>query len=307
MNLLVSVVIPAYNLAPFLTEAVRSVFAQTYSAIECIVVDDGSTDNTREVLQALVRSYPSLKTACQTNGGVSSARNLGLCMCSGDLVAFLDADDVFLPDKIERQVKFLQEHPNIGMVYGDYLLVEEDLQPLAFFNAQMPRSMQPLDALACHNWFNPLVILIRRNVIEQVGMFDEELAVAEDWDYWIRCARLVPLAYLQGAVALYRQHACQVHRNHARMRESCIRVIRKHFLDDHTRLRSAMAAIDLNDAKHFWRTGDVSSSFASLIRYAFKDGLGLRAGSTWRQVKAIAWSQLRPLSSGLDASCSCRN
>jgi hypothetical protein len=68
-----------------------------------------------------------------------------------------------------------------------------------------------------------------------------------------------------------------------------------------------MAAIDLNDAKHFWRTGDVSSSFASLIRYAFKDGLGLRAGSTWRQVKAIAWSQLRPLSSGLDTSCSCRN
>lgn len=307
MTMLVSVIIPAYNSARFLADAVRSVFAQTYSVRECIVVDDGSTDNTKEVLEKLLALYPLLKAARQANGGPSSARNLGMRLCSGDVVSFLDADDVLLPDKIERQVRFLEDHPHVGMVYGDYLVVKDDLQPLAFFRAAMPRRMHPLDALAYRNWFNPLVTLIRRSVLEQVGDFDESLAAAEDWDYWIRCAKLVPMAHLGGAVALYRQHPSQVHRNYSRMRESCIRVIMKHFSEDHARLRGAMAAIDLKDVRYFWREGEFSAGLASLMRYALKDRFGLRAGSIWRQLGAIAQSQLRPLPSTLNANCTCRD
>lgn len=289
---LVSVIIPSYNSARFLAEAVKSVFAQTYSALECIVVDDGSTDNTDEVLQQLLARYPSLRTARKTNGGLSSARNLGLRLCSGDVVSFLDADDVLLPSKIEVQVNFLNDHPDVGIVYGDYLIVTEDMRSLALFTAEMPRKLHPLDALCYRNWFNPLVPLIRRSVIEAVGEFDEELPVAEDWDYWIRCAKVARLSHLPKAVAMYRQHSGQLHRDHARMRSACIRVVHKHFSQDPIRLRVAMAAIDFKDAKYYWHRRDFRASVLAVMRYALRGRLGFRAGRIWQQFKAMTHSQL---------------
>lgn len=295
MPSLVSVIIPSYNSARFLADAVTSVFAQTYCPVECIVVDDGSTDETREILQQLTIRYPYLKTARKINGGPSSARNLGLRLCSGELVSFLDADDVLLPGKIEGQINFLEEHPDVGLVYGDYMVVAEDLKPLALFTAEMPRKLHPLDALCYRNWFNPLVPLIRRSVIAKVGDFDEDLAVAEDWDYWIRCAKVTRMSHHPGPVALYRQHRDQVHRDYSRMRNACLRVITKHFCQDETRLRAAMAAIDFRDAKHYWHTRNISASVVAMMKYILRDRLGLRAGRIWQQFEAMMQSQLRPL------------
>ena len=292
---LVSVIIPSYNSARFLADAVISVFAQTYSPLECIVIDDGSTDNTGQILQQLVIRYPHLKTATKRNGGPSSARNLGMRLSSGHLVSFLDADDVLLPGKIERQINFLETHPDVGLVYGDYMVVTENLHPLALFTAEMPRNLQPLDALCYRNWFNPLVPLIRRSVIATVGDFDEELAVAEDWDYWIRCAKVTRMSHQPGAVAMYRQHRDQVHRNYSRMRYACLRVITKHFRQDETRFRAAMAAIDIRDAKHYWQTRNISAGFVAIMKYVLRDRLGLRAGRIGQQFEAMMQSQLRPL------------
>jgi glycosyltransferase involved in cell wall biosynthesis len=292
---LVSVIIPSYNSARFLAEAVKSAFAQTYTSLECIVVDDGSTDNTDEVLQQLVSCYPSLRTAKKTNGGPSSARNLGLRLCRGDAVSFLDADDVLLPGKIESQVNFLEDHPEVGLVYGDYLIVTENLHAFALFTAEMPRKLHPLDALCYRNWFNPLVPLIRRSVIEAVGEFDEGLPVAEDWDYWIRCAKVTRMSYVSKAVAMYRQHSGQLHRDHAGMRDACIRVIHKHFCQDPIRLRVAMAAIDFKDAKYYWHKRDCCASFLAVMRYALRGRLGISAGRIWQQFKAMTHSQLEPL------------
>ena len=295
MPLLVSIIIPTYNSARFLPDAVSSAFAQTYPYLECIVVDDGSTDNTRDLLQQLLIRYPALKTAAKENGGPSSARNLGLRLCSGDLVSFLDADDVLLPDKIQRQINFMEEHLEVDFVYGDYLVVTETLKPIAIFSAELPRNLHPLDALCYRNWFNPLVPLIRRRVLDRVGEFDEELLVAEDWDYWIRCAKVVHMTHLDGAVAMYRQHPQQVHRDYAHMREACMRVVTKHFRQDGRRRRSAMAAIDLNDAKHCWKHSEYSASVLALMRYAVQDRFGLHTGGLWPQVTAMMQSQLKPL------------
>ncbi|HET9100636.1 MAG TPA: glycosyltransferase family A protein, partial [Acidobacteriaceae bacterium] len=162
---LVSIIIPSFNCGRFLADAVRSAFVQTYPAVECLVIDDGSTDATRDVLANLKARYPQLRILSKTNGGPSSARNLGLKLCSGSMITFLDADDVLLPDKIERQVDFLQAHPNVGMVYGDYLLAREDLHPVALFSAEMPRGLAPLDAFCYRNWFNPVVTLVRKAVV----------------------------------------------------------------------------------------------------------------------------------------------
>src|SRR5690348_15579178 len=110
---LVSVIIPAYNYARYIPGAVNSVLAQTYQNHEIVVVDDGSTDGTR---QALGDSLDKISYIYQHNRGVSAARNVGIERSRGELIAFLDADDVWVPDKLDRQVRFLRDHPSIGMV-----------------------------------------------------------------------------------------------------------------------------------------------------------------------------------------------
>lgn len=295
MRPLVSVIIPSYNRERYLPDAVRSVFQQTYPALECIVIDDGSTDHTSSVLQRLLTQYPSLRVARKRNGGPSSARNLGLRLCSGSLVSFLDADDILLPDKLERQVNFLYNHPDVGIVYGDYLVVTEDLTPMALFVAEIPHTLDQVDAFCYRNWFNPLVPMIRKEVTDTVGDFDEELSVAEDWDYWIRCASVTRLSYMAGPVALYRQHGEQLHRDYFRMRNACIRVAMKHFGHSRERLRGAMAAIELTHAKHLWKEHDVSASFVALLKYVFMDYCGLHAGGILLQLKAMRQSQLKSI------------
>lgn len=295
---LVSVIIPSFNSARYLAEAVESVFAQTYSAVECIVIDDGSTDHTGDILRELSALHPRLRVARKTNGGAAAARNMGLRMCSGSFISFLDADDVMLPGKTERLVAFLNAHPDVGLVYGDYLIVTEDLQALAAYTAEMPRGLDPLDALCYRNWFNFLGPLIRRAVAHEVGEFDEELAAAEDWDYFIRCAKVTHIAYQAGPVALYRQHGDQVHRDYFRMRRGCIQVATKSFSGNRRRLRAAMTAIELTHAKYLWRQRERMATFVSLMKVA----VGVLAGADMRcigeQLKAIGKSPLTPIRQG---------
>jgi glycosyltransferase involved in cell wall biosynthesis len=290
---LVSVIIPCFNSGQFLADAVKSVFRQTYSALECIVIDDGSTDHTEDILRELLAMYPSLKAMRKTNGGLSSARNMGLRLCSGSLISFLDADDVLLPDKIERQVAFLDSHPDVGLVYSDYLVVSEKLDARALFTAEMPRDLDPLDAFCYRNWFNSLVTLLRRTLIDEVGGFDEELAVAEDWDYWIRCAKVARLSYLEGPVGLYRQHGGQIHRDHGRMRHASIQVAIKNFRGNRKRFRLAMTATELAHAKYLWSQHKRMASVVALMKYAVRGKYGLDMGSILRQLQNIRQSQLK--------------
>jgi glycosyltransferase involved in cell wall biosynthesis len=292
---LVSVIIPAYNNVGYLEDAVDSVFGQTYPAMECIVIDDGSTDHTAQIIEKVSKKYPSLKTARKVNGGPSSARNMGLRMCSGDFVSFLDHDDVLLPDKISRQVDFLNAHPDVGLVHSDYLVVSKELHPLAVFAAEMPRGMDPLDALCYRNWFNPLVALVRRSLIDKIGDFDAELDGAEDWDYWIRCAKATRISYLAGPVALYRQHGGQMSRNYYRMKSACLLVAKKNFNENGRRLRLAMAAIELTYARHLWIQRQRPASLAALLKSGLQHGFGLHMGNMLRQFQIMTQSQLKPL------------
>lgn len=290
---LVSVIIPTFNSARFLSDAVRSAFVQTYPAVECLIIDDGSTDHTADVIAHLKEQYPQLRAFRKTNGGPSSARNLGLKFCCGSMIAFLDADDMLLPDKIERQVASLEQHPEVGVVYGDYLLAREDMHPVALFSAEMPPGLTPLDALCYRNWFNPVVTLIRKTVVEQVGEFDEEIPVGEDWDYWIRCATVTRFVHLKGPVAVYRQHESQIHRDHLRMKTSCIQVAKKNFHSG-SRLRTAMASIHLTEAKYLWRRRERVASALALLKSTVEAWLGL-PGCLPKRVGFVFYSQLRSL------------
>jgi glycosyltransferase involved in cell wall biosynthesis len=220
---------------------------------------------------------------------------MGLRLCTGQFVSFLDADDLLLPDKIERQVAFLNAHPDVGFVYGDSLVVAENQQAIAMFTSEMPRELDPLDAFCYRNWFSVVVPLIRRTVTDEVGWFDEELSSAEDWDYWIRCAKVTHLAYLAGPVGLYRQHGGQMHRDNLRMRRACIQVATKRFSDNRKRLWTAMGAIELTHGKNLWRQHERAATLVPLMKFAVR---GLFGMDIRRQLEMISTAQLTPIGQG---------
>src|SRR3712207_793010 len=173
---LVSVVIPCYNQAHFLGEAIESVLAQSYPNFEIIVVDDGSPDNTSEV----ARSYPEVRLVRQENQGLSGARNAGLACSEGEYVVFLDADDRLLPEALETHLKYLEAHPERAFVSGTSRYIAADGSPLPTPPRLPPRLHVEGDHYLvllhrCYIW-PPAVVMYRRAVLETVGGFDTSLS-----------------------------------------------------------------------------------------------------------------------------------
>lgn len=196
----VSVVIPTYNSGPLVTEAVESVLAQTRPADEVIVVDDGSTDDTAARLAAY---GPRVRYITKENGGVSSARNRGVAEANGDAVAFLDADDVWHPRKLELHSAVLAAHPHIGLLGTLAYDWPVAAHPVAPAVAVAPQEYTA-DDLLVRNPITTSTVLIRTTVIRQAGPFDPMLQGPEDYDMWLRVSRLAAVAILPIQLTGYR-------------------------------------------------------------------------------------------------------
>lgn len=199
---LASVIIPAYNMSRYVREAVESAVNQTYP-VEVIVVDDGSTDDTRELLEPYI-SARKIQYIYQYNRGLAGARNTGIRAAAGSYIAFLDADDLFLPTKVERQIQALEDHPDYGVCYSDLLHFTDE--PREFFHHRYEYPSGDIFEPLLHRQFiNPLVVLARREVFEQYGFFDEAFRRSEDWELWLRFSRVgVKFYYLDEILAYYR-------------------------------------------------------------------------------------------------------
>ena len=196
----VSVVIPTFNRAGLLRTAVESVLAQTYPALEVIVVDDGSTDQTEAMMQAYVGRVMYLR---QANAGVSAARNRGLAAASGHYVNFLDDDDYFLPTKIESQVRCFEAHPQVGLVHCRYRFVDEAGDLLDTMGPLPQREVLRRLVCGCFIWSG--APLLRRECLERLGGFDEHTwSACEEWDLWLRVAGAYPVACVQEVLGAYR-------------------------------------------------------------------------------------------------------
>jgi glycosyltransferase involved in cell wall biosynthesis len=202
----VSVIIPAFNAGPFMTETLDSVFSQTLAPAEVIVVDDGSSDDTRETVRAYHRPVQLLDSP---NLGAAAARNLGASHATGDWLAFLDADDVWLADKLERQLAAADG--GTALVYCDRLNTgiraglpekQSEIQPLVEGDAFV-------DLLVKGNVITTSGVLLRAAVFRDLGGFDsdERLLPAEDWDLWLRVAAVHPIRACPEALIAYRLHA----------------------------------------------------------------------------------------------------
>jgi glycosyltransferase involved in cell wall biosynthesis len=216
---LVSVIVPCYNCARFVREGVDSVLSQTGGQVEVIVVDDGSTD---ESAQILATYGDRIRVLTQKNAGVAAARNAGLRAARGEFIAFLDADDVWLPGKVAAQVGYLRRHADIGLVYANWRVWRPDDDGVWRVPAQLARStgaQDDIDARRSGWLYNQLLedcvihtssALMRRSLAVRVGFFDAALRCGEDYDYWLRASRETRIDKLTGCYSLYRMHAASV-------------------------------------------------------------------------------------------------
>jgi len=212
---LVSVIMPSYNTSQYIQEAIDSVLAQDYPNKELIVIDDGSTDSTVD----LIRAYGDRVTLLtQKNQGSAVARNAGIAAAQGKYIAFLDSDDAWLPGKLTTQVRYLEQHPDIGMIYGRWHVWKP--QPDGHFASADtidPESTEPTrlveegsgwlyNRLLFTSLLHTITVMARRSLIDEVGTFDVDLKRGQDYDYWIRASRVTQIHQIDQVLALYRLH-----------------------------------------------------------------------------------------------------
>ena len=188
----VSAIIPTYNRKAFVLEAVGSVLEQTYGDYELIVVDDGSEDGTGEALQ---KYGENVRYTYQDHNGVSQARNHGLELAEGEFIAFLDSDDLWLPEKLGVQVAFMDEHPEARICYTDEIWIRRGVRvnprkKHAKYSGEIYPQCLPLCIIS------PSSALMRRELFEEVGTFDPSFPVCEDYDLWLRVAARFPVFFI---------------------------------------------------------------------------------------------------------------
>lgn len=224
----VSVVIPAYNSMNYLPETIASLLAQTFTDWEAIVVNDGSTDETEQWVSQ--HSDRRIKLISQENQGLSGARNTGIAHATGDYIAFLDADDLWSPTKLEKQVQCLDENPEAGLVYTWVAYIDENARPTGrIFKNQAEGNVWK--TLIEHNIVESgSVAMVRRECFDTCGTFDRNLrSFVEDWDMWLRIAARYPFKVVQEPLVYYRQHSTSASRNWEAMEQSYRLVIEKAF------------------------------------------------------------------------------
>ena len=215
---LVSVIMPSFNTARFISQAIDSVLDQDYPQTELIVIDDGSTDGTVEA----IRAYGDrVQLITQQNQGSAVARNTGLAAARGELIAFLDSDDVWLPGKLLTQVEYLRRNPQVDMVYGrwkvwkpesdgsfvpPHVAVSSEEAPPAMPGIVVEGSGWLYNRLLFASLLHTITVMARRRLIEAVGTFDTALKRGQDYDYWIRASRVTEIHQIDRALACYRVH-----------------------------------------------------------------------------------------------------
>jgi len=218
----VSVVIPCFNTERYVAATLRSVLAQAGAALDVVVVDDGSTDGSAA---RVAQEFPQVRLIRRPNGGVAAARNAGIAAATGDWVAFCDADDIWLPGKLAAQFQAIAAAPGCRMSYTAWQVwssAEPEPEPalLATLAAQAGDTarwagatgwLYPELLLDCVVWTS--TVLMQRSLLDEIGDFDSELRIGEDYDLWLRASRVTRIERVAQPLALYRQHPASITRS----------------------------------------------------------------------------------------------
>lgn len=302
MSSLVSVLIPVYKGAAFVAQAIESALAQTYEDVELVIVNDGSPDDSRRVIEPYVSS-PKVKYVEKPNGGVASARNAGLRSATGTYVGFLDQDDVWYPSKLSRQVAVLDRRPNVALVHSDVTYVDADGNQLPrdpYFPAKVEGSCFARFFMA-----NPVMTctaLVRRSVIDAAGGFDEAIRFSDDYDLWLRIARHHEIAYVDEPLAMYRLHGQNESRKVAGIVTATVQVLRKALrtipdcraLVGENNIRVRFAQLECALSQHYFSTGNWGRFGLHLVRALLNDAATARVrGLPGPAMNRLQWYRKR--------------
>lgn len=224
----VSIIIPAYNAVAYLPETLESVFKQTFTDFEVLIIDDGSSDGTVEWASQIADSR--VKLISQTNQGSSVARNTGITAAQGEYIALLDADDIWEQTKLEKQVRFLEENPSVGLVDTWTVLVDQQNKStgkviVSHAEKDAWKQLVQFKTVCCCD----STPLIRRSCFETVGLFNPDLPFLEDLDMWIRLASSYEFGVVKEPLVRYRQHPGSKSTNCQGMLEAFRTIIEKAF------------------------------------------------------------------------------
>jgi glycosyltransferase involved in cell wall biosynthesis len=222
---LISVIIPVYNGEKTIQETMESVLNQTFSDFELLVINDGSQDGTLELVHRIQDSR--IKVFSYPNAGQSTSRNRGIELSTGEYISFIDADDLWTPDKLEAQLKALQENPKAGVAYSWTDWIDESSQLLGKGSHNTEQGEVFAKLLLNDFVANGSNALIQRQALVEVGGFDPLVTPAEDWDLWLRLARHYEFVAVQSAQVLYRISPNSASFNVWKMEASSLRVIEK--------------------------------------------------------------------------------
>lgn len=226
----VTVAVSTYNREKYINDCINSVLEQSYQDFELIIIDDGSTDNTRDVVQKY--NDPRIKYYYQNNSGQNSARNAGINYASADYVALMDSDDVWHPEKLEKQVEILEENPDIGLVYCGTELIDKNgkscgRKPLVTHSGHI------LDKLLMTNFlYNGSCPLFRKSCIERVGLFDCSITRMTDWEFYLRFAIHYKFFGIDEYLLKYRIHNETMSHNFKDYESCGIKILEKVFNDE---------------------------------------------------------------------------
>jgi glycosyltransferase involved in cell wall biosynthesis len=232
----VSVIIPCFNHARFLSRAIESVLSQTYRPVEIVVVDDGSSDNTKEVAER----FKGVKYVHQNNQGLAAARNTGIAASTGAYLLFLDADDWLLPEGIETNVSYFQADKKIGFVSGNYLSHYEKDGGEKIMEREIKQD--PYADLLLYNHIKMHASVLFPRWVFETYQYDSSLRASEDWDLYLHIARHHPIVQHHKPIAVYRRYGTSLSRNNVVMLKTGLRVLEKQAPHVRTSLEKANLA-----------------------------------------------------------------
>ena len=248
----VSIILPAYNGEKFIAEAIDSVLNQTYGDFEIIVVNDGSTDRTAEILS---KYGGKIRVISQANAGIAQARNVAISNSKGEYLAFLDQDDIWLEDKLEKQMEIFDKDKDVGMVYSGTFVMTAGNAELKSFDLKKPYKGMVIEELLMNNFISTSAVVTKKECFDRVGLFDNSLSPCLDYDRWLYIATLYKVDYVDKPLVRFRDHIATFRKNEIFTIGKIIDTLER-YIDNHPDVKKSLGRkIDKKIASYYVTLG----------------------------------------------------
>ncbi|RIZ71942.1 MAG: glycosyltransferase [Methylococcales bacterium] len=293
---LVSIITPVYNGEQYLSEAIESALAQTYQNFELLIINDGSTDNSAEIIKPFLKDSRVIYIE-QKNAGVAAARNTAIKQARGKYIGFLDQDDCWLPDKLSTQIQFLEKKPELAFVHSRQDYIQADGVVITDYPKDWVTDLHGncFVELFKRNRISVLTVLLRKKVIDEIGFFNEAVSRVDDYELWLRICSKYPIDFQDEKLALYRCHDTNASHEYVKMEQAELNALGNFYKKN----KEAFMLMDKNILNHrfFVLHTDVANNFFwQEHNYSFALHHYLKAlyfkPFCWKNIKQAFWCLL---------------